>query len=91
MGAFPKIRAIILTGKQKYSKAGIVIRAGILKGEGKARESEIYPRERGRPKCSIMIRLWAFVKMGMGNLERPFQAWHLFSCSHLGGSHKPAL
>lgn len=91
MGVFPKIRAIILTGKQKYNKVGIVIGAGILQGEGKARESEIYPRERGRPKCSIMIWLWAFVKKGVGNLERPFQAWHLFNCSHLGESHKPAL
>lgn len=39
-----------------------------MEDEGKARKSEIYPRERGRLKCSIMIRLWAYVKMGVENL-----------------------
>lgn len=47
LGIMPKIRAIPLCSKQRYSKAEIVFLSGLLQGEEKAKESEISPRERG--------------------------------------------
>lgn len=63
-----------LEQKHKYSKAGMIIRAGLLQGKGKARESEIQPREQGgqigeESKCTKMIRLWAFVRTRVDNLQ----------------------
>lgn len=66
LGVMTNIRAITLAQIQKYSKAGIVIRADLLKGKGKEKESKIHPGERDRqigygPKCTGMMRLWIFL------------------------------